>query len=264
MGSATNHMFRRLVFYLLTAGIAWGFKYHYSTSGSDGLDWILRPTTALVEIISGMDFIRESGAGYVRSDLAIVIAPACAGVNFLIAAFLMAAVTGIRRLPSAGATIRWVGLSLALAFLCTVLVNALRIHLTIQLYGADIYGGWLTKARAHRIAGCAIYFLSLSAFHWMLTKRFGADVRCQAPVTLGGQTGNGLRAFRRLVPFGWYGLITIGVPVLNLSWRTSGVRFVEHCAVLLGVSMVVLLLTFLLRSLRFRFSSPPGIWEQAS
>ena len=74
---------------------ALGLKLYYSTATPDELRWILAPTTALVELLSGSSFTFESYTGYMSSDHRFVIAVSCAGVNFLLTAFLM---LGLRRL----------------------------------------------------------------------------------------------------------------------------------------------------------------------
>ncbi|HSD45603.1 MAG TPA: exosortase K, partial [Pyrinomonadaceae bacterium] len=68
---------------------ALALKFYYSTATADELRWILAPTTLFVELLSGERFEFESLAGYMSSDHRFVIAVPCAGVNFLITAFLM-------------------------------------------------------------------------------------------------------------------------------------------------------------------------------
>jgi len=67
---------------------ALALKLHYSTASADQLRWILAPTAALVELVSGASFEFESRAGYISRERGFLIANSCAGVNFLIAAFL--------------------------------------------------------------------------------------------------------------------------------------------------------------------------------
>src|SRR5215216_739742 len=74
---------------------ALALKIHYAIAPADDLRWILAPTTALVELLSGKSFEFESYTGYMSSDHTFVIAVPCAGVNFLITAFVMLA---LRRL----------------------------------------------------------------------------------------------------------------------------------------------------------------------
>src|SRR5262245_29995228 len=70
-------------------GGALGMKWYYSAASVNQLRWILAPTTVLVEFITGRHFSFESHAGYMSSDHTFLIAASCAGVNFLITAFLM-------------------------------------------------------------------------------------------------------------------------------------------------------------------------------
>jgi hypothetical protein len=83
------------IFLLLTLLVAFGLKYHYSQARSDDLVWILGPTAVLVEQLSGIDFDKEAHTGYVNNEHRVIIAPACAGVNFFIIAFCMAVFCGI-------------------------------------------------------------------------------------------------------------------------------------------------------------------------
>ena len=64
-------------------------KLYYSAASANQLRWILAPTTLFVELVSGVSFEFESHAGYISEDRSFLIAPSCAGVNFLITAFLM-------------------------------------------------------------------------------------------------------------------------------------------------------------------------------
>src|SRR5215470_13854054 len=74
---------------LLVLAGAFALKLHYSTASADQLRWILAPTTALVELVSGASFEFESHAGYISRERGFLIANSCSGVNFLITAFLM-------------------------------------------------------------------------------------------------------------------------------------------------------------------------------
>ena len=68
------------LFYLLALLTLYGLKYHYSRAGSEDLKWILAPTTAMVQGVSGMRFEHEAHTGYVNRERRVIIAPACAGV----------------------------------------------------------------------------------------------------------------------------------------------------------------------------------------
>jgi exosortase K len=145
-------------FYLLVLLIAFGLKYHYSKAGSDALVWILAPTAALVEQISDIPFEYETRTGFVNSFYRVIIAPSCAGVNFLIIAFCMAAFCGLHLFQRRRDKLLWMAFSGLNAYAVTLAVNTLRIILSIYMYRINIYGGWITPDRVHRLAGIVIYF----------------------------------------------------------------------------------------------------------
>src|ERR1700712_5106276 len=64
-------------------------KIYYSVASVNDLVWILAPTKVLVSLATGVGFTFEPYSGYMSSDRSFLIAAACSGVNFLIAAFLM-------------------------------------------------------------------------------------------------------------------------------------------------------------------------------
>jgi exosortase K len=86
------------MFLFLTLVLAVSLKHHYSEAGSEDLAWILRPTAWLVEHIGKIRFEEEAHTGFVNYSRRIVIASACAGVNFLIIALCMAAFSGLHHL----------------------------------------------------------------------------------------------------------------------------------------------------------------------
>src|SRR5262245_28542399 len=82
----TRNRIAQCIFVLVCAST---LKLYYSAASANQLRWILAPTTALVELVSGASFEFESHAGYMSGDRSFLIASSCAGVNFLITAFLM-------------------------------------------------------------------------------------------------------------------------------------------------------------------------------
>ncbi len=86
---------------------AFALKLYYSTATADDLRWILAPTTALVEFLSGASFEFESRAGYISRERGFLIANSCSGVNFLITAFLM---LSMRKLLERSFEEHWMGI----------------------------------------------------------------------------------------------------------------------------------------------------------
>ncbi len=227
--------------FLLAAVIAVGLKYHYSRAGGDDLVWILRPTAGVIELITGIHFEKEAGAGFVNMEKRIIIEPSCAGVNFLIIAFCMSFFT-LRptRASGVGRKMARLGVCMAGAYFLTIIVNSVRIVLSIQLQQADIYSGLITSERVHRFEGVMVYFISLCAYYFILLKIRPSLFR-RAPDKRMEWSGGRL-VHSGFVPLAWYSLIALAAPLLNNAWRGNPTRFLEHCLVVLSVCAGILLL----------------------
>ena len=244
------------VFYLFALLIAFGLKYHYSRAGSDDLLWILGPTAGLVEYLSGIKFENEANTGFVSQGYRTIIAPSCAGINFLIMAFCMAVFTSIHVIKGCRLKHLWLAASLVCAYILTVTVNTLRIIAAIYSYNADIYLGWITPARVHRLEGIVIYFFFLCLFY-MIIIRTVHRIRqgpVRKPISAIGNYGAKNYYFRwacsGLIPLFWYGLITLGVPVVTGAFQENSSRFKEHSWTVIWASFAVLALIFLIQLLR--------------
>ena len=235
------------IFLFLAAFLAVALKYHYSEARSEDLAWILWPTASLVEWISGIPFEEEAHTGFVSYARRVVIAPACAGVNFFIVAFCMAAFSGVPRILQQRLKALWLAASLISAYGLTVFANAVRIIISIYSYEADIYSRWLTPQRMHRLEGVVIYFFFLCLFYRIITAVFPMIERAQREsVAERGAADSLHRALAGLVPLFWYGLITLAIPLLNSALAKEGSRFAEHggtvisgCVAVLAVLLLV-------------------------
>ena len=114
-------------------------KLYYSTASANQLRWILAPTTVLVELVSGTPFEFESHAGYITSDRSFVIAASCAGVNFLITAFLMLSLRKLwrdrSRNPPVNVAWKFIPAAALFAYLATLVANTVRISTALRLHG---------------------------------------------------------------------------------------------------------------------------------
>src|SRR5262245_28802641 len=90
----------RLAMLIVATLLMWGLKRYYADAPVDDLGWILTPTARLVTSITGVAFDYQAGQGYISGERLFVITKACAGVNFMIAAFGMMAWLGRRRASS--------------------------------------------------------------------------------------------------------------------------------------------------------------------
>ena len=121
----------RLTLILGTLLIAWALKRHYSDARADDLLWILAPTARLVSVVSGATFIWAPDEGYFARERLFLIGKACAGVNFMIAAFVMLAWALAPHARSLRAVFGVIGLGLAAGYAAAVLVNTVRIAIAM-------------------------------------------------------------------------------------------------------------------------------------
>lgn len=204
---------------------ALALKFHYSTATPDQLRWILAPTTLLVELFSGKSFEFESYTGYMSSDHTFVIAAPCAGVNFLITAFLM---LGLRRLwRDRFQAIGWqfIPSTAVIAYGATLIANTARICIALS----DVRISWLTANQQHRLEGIVVYFGFLLLL-FVLTERLRF-----ATVS------------RLMIPLCIYYTMTLGIPLINGSYK--GAAFWEHFLFVLVLPVLMIRGAFLLGSI---------------
>ena len=239
--------------------IAVGLKYHYSKAGSDALVWILAPTATLVELTGGLPFEYEAQTGFVNSARRIIIAPSCAGVNFLIVAFCMAAFCGLHHFRRQMHKLLWLTLSGLNAYVLTLGTNTLRIMLSIYMYQLDIYGDWLTPQRMHRLTGIVIYFFFLCLFYMIINKGlYRLCLKFKRKLSNDFGPGHARSNYFRwpsitVTPLFWYAFITLGVPLMNAAFVGNGARFAEHIGTVAFGCIIVLAAVFLVQWLWQRF-----------
>jgi exosortase K len=145
----------------VTLVVAYSLKQHYSVATADQLGWILAPTARVVEGVLGTPFVEEAHAGFISRELEFVIAPSCAGVNFLIIAFTMLVFAFLRTRRSASDKCLLVVGSAVVAYGVTLFVNSARIVFAIWLRERDVTFGILNDEAVHRVEGVVVYFVSL-------------------------------------------------------------------------------------------------------
>jgi exosortase K len=160
-----------VVLFGMLGAVAYGLKRHYSTASAEDLAWILVPTTRLVEGMTGLHFTAERYAGFVNADASFVIAPVCAGVNFLIVAFAALVLGFVGECSGPRKKAAWFVGSAALAYACTVIVNAVRIAAALRLRQE---GGWIGSSEVHRVEGVVVYLVALWLINAVATRAFAA------------------------------------------------------------------------------------------
>src|SRR5262245_6831149 len=247
-GAFTNrHMKRRYTWNWITqcffvlAG-AFALKLHYSTASADQLRWILAPTAALVELVSGATFEFESYAGYISRERGFLIANSCAGVNFLIASFLMLSIRKLLGDRSNRIAWRFIPNAALIAYLATLVANTARITIALLLRQSSVEIGWLNPDQLHRFEGVFIYFGFLLLL-FVVSENTGSE-----------KASDSLR--RSLIPLLVYYAIALGIPLVTGAYR-QGTEFWRHA---LFVLLIPLLLT--LSSLIFRRVVQVAMWDR--
>jgi exosortase K len=228
--------------YLLGITAAVGLKYHYSVADAEGLLWMLSPVARLVGFLSGIQFHWELYTGFVSLSRGIRIAPACAGINFMIICFAALFFPLVHRLPGRAVKLSWLWLSLAVAYLATLLTNTVRILISIQLYGASIYGEWITPERVHRLAGTAIYLVVL-VIVYLAAERLTAPPQMSGPLMK--EKNRVFSPCALIAPLSCYVTVTVVIPLLNGAYGRHGTLSVEHLLPVIGLSLTVLLVSAL-------------------
>jgi len=223
---------------------ALALKLYYSTATPNELRWILAPTTALVELLSDRSFTFESYTGYMSSDHRFVIAVSCAGVNFLLTAFLM---LGLRRWwcdRFESVSWRFIPVTAAVAYVTTLIANTVRIciALEIQRHSFEISG--LSANQLHRLEGIVVYFGFLLLLFVVTERRVKQSSSARALV----------------IPLAVYYATTLGIPLLNGSYK-QGIPFLEHSLFVLVLPIILLatysILAFIVGAVAPTFATRP-------
>ncbi|MES1242265.1 MAG: exosortase K [Acidobacteriota bacterium] len=195
--------------------VAYGLKRHYSRASVEDLAWILEPTARAVGWLRG-ETLAQGPAGWMPPDGSYVIAPACAGVNFLILALTVSVLGFSHRLRSPRQRLGWWLGSLPGAWALTIAVNTARILAAVELYRLGL------AEQAHRFLGIVVYLGALWVLYGALDRLTGARSRPLEAV---------------LVPAAYLGM-TLGVPLLTGAFRRPGGLYVEHAMMIVLVTLV--------------------------
>lgn len=209
----------------IVALCALALKQYYSTATANELRWILAPTTLLVELLSGRSFEFESYTGYMSSDHRFVIAVPCAGVNFLITAFVMLALRRLWNERFESVSWRFLPLSAAIAYGTTLIANAVRIFIALEIQRGSFEVSGLSGNQLHRLEGIVVYFGFLMLLFVLMERRNSRKVW--------------------VFPLVIYYAMTLGVPIVNGSFYRAG--FWEYFGFVIVMPLVVMLPVLLVR-----------------
>lgn len=211
----------RVVVVALAVGIALSLKRHYADARAENLSWILGPTSRLAGAMAGTRFVPLPGEGYFSREHLFLIAKACAGVNFMVAAFGMVTLALLHRARSLASAASVLGASLVASYGAAVLVNAVRIVVALWLVSHPV--SMLSPADVHRLEGIAVYFGGLMLLY-EIVRRLAEESRS--------------RGFQHLaLPLASYYVVTLAIPLAGGA-STSSV-FLAHALVVVSVPVLL-------------------------
>lgn len=245
IGNIQKGVKQNAVFYLAAILMALALKQYYSQASAEDLDWILKPTAGLVSLINGDKFSFEAGTGYVCNTQKVIIAPACAGINFMLMAFGMSVFAGMHHMQRRRHRFVWLISSLLASYGLTLVVNALRIMVSIHTFQADIFSGSLTWGWVHRLEGVVIYFFFQYLFYSMIRKfikRYTLSEPGRKPVLRVARLKRRVEIRKTVItgltPCAWYLAVTLVVPFLNSAPRKIGGQYYDHAAMVLSLCLM--------------------------
>ncbi len=205
----------RVATVLVALAVVVAGKQYYRDASAADLRWILAPTAQLVSWVTGHAFVYEAGQGWINTGVMFVIAPACAGVNFALAAFLALVLGGLADAATWQTAARRLAAAAALAYVATIAVNTVRIAIAVEMHRADL----------HRIEGIVIYLAGL----------------CGVFALARALDGRRPRALHWLaIPLATYILITLVMPAANGAAHRA--EFAVHAAAVLAACVAVAVL----------------------
>lgn len=163
-----------LACFAIAAAVVLLLKAHYSGASAGDLAWILGPTAWLVGTAVGSEFVFEAGSGWLSREEMFVIAPECAGVNFMLAAFVTLVVVSVPRMATARAKLAALVGSLGVAYLAALVINTARI--TIALRAGSWGEVFVSGPGLHRAQGIAVFFGGLLLLHLAADKLLPTEV----------------------------------------------------------------------------------------
>jgi exosortase K len=223
-----------------------GVKGVCSVASVDALRFILAPSCFVAELLGGPVLSWQSAVGFVSHEARMVVGVPCAGVSFLVIAWLALYFTRQAAQPRLASKLALIASCLVLAYLAAISANGVRIALAAALHAIDFGPGFVTAERVHRWLGVVVYCAALlglcAVFERSESKRVGQ---------------------RYLVPLFLYGGITLGIPLARHALGAIDLGkaggFGEHATHTLGAAALVFMVAaagrVLVCALRDRLSS---------
>jgi len=217
-----------LLLFAAALALSFALKRHAAHANADDLGWLLEPTAWLVTAASGHEFVFERGAGPFNRELALVLAPSCAGVNYAIVAFLALIAGFLPRLGSSRQKLSYALAAALVAYVATLCVNATRVLVSIELAKSAWLASAVSREALHRVEGVVVYLGSLLLLCLAVDRALFRRVLVSSRSLLA-------------LPLGLYLAVTLLVPALNGA--LAGPRFASHAVAVTAFSVALWLCT---------------------
>ncbi len=243
-----------IVFYLIGFSFILAVKFFYRQAGCGQLRWILAPAAWWAGILGGISFEYIPQTGYVSHSFRFIIAPSCSGIQFMSIAAALLIFSFLHLMKTKKSKLCWVGISLIVSYLYTIMINGFRIassiHFPLYLRKTGFFrlnSRWITPERFHTLLGTLIYFSALIVLYQATDYIIRDRLSVKNP-----DTGNLPKAKNSwwIGPISWYLGTILGIPLLNHACKNNIYGFSEYTAVILPACLAVLCLFQIIKLLR--------------
>jgi len=146
-------------------------KFGFAIAEDSDLDFLLKPTDAVVGLLAGSQSVYLLGNGYYHSALNILLNKSCAGFNYWVLCFLVFAYLAAKYFDKPLHRALAIPISLCCAYILTIFANSSRIFASIVLQKQT---HWILpnhQGLVHETIGIIIY-LSFFVLVYCLTEEF--------------------------------------------------------------------------------------------
>ena len=122
---------KNIPYLLPAAGLFLLLKFGFMFARNDEPDFLLKPTSKLIGLLTGSSSVYLADSGYYHERLNIVIEKSCSGFNFWILCFLVFAYLAVKYFDKPLHKILTIPVALIGAYLLTIFVNTSRIFASV-------------------------------------------------------------------------------------------------------------------------------------
>ncbi len=168
--SGAISMNKNLGYYLFAIGVFVLLKFWFGTFENDKLTFLLKPTNAIIELVTGTSAEYSSESGFYYHNFNFVIDKSCSGYNFLLLCFLMLYFQIIRYVKRHKYKFLLSFGCFALAYVLTILINSSRILISVVFQNASFAALNIDPGIIHESIGVVTYLSFLLITYVVIEK----------------------------------------------------------------------------------------------